>query len=86
MLRPRDPKEKPCASAWGASVTASKPIASIGAAIHLIRVDMGSALGDDMELIGGPTNARQLGRHHEEANSVPNLCTKQWHGRWHGIW
>jgi len=75
MLRPDDPKEKPCASAWGASVAVSKPIASIGVAIHLIGVDMVGAFVDDMRLIGGPTNARKLGLCLEKANSVPMACS-----------
>ncbi len=61
ILRPRDPKEKLCASAGGASATVSKPTASIGAAIHLMSVDIGCASVDDMGLIGGPTSARELG-------------------------
>ena len=58
MLRPRDPKEKLCASACGASVVVSKPTASIGAAIHLMKVDIACASVDGMGLSRESTNAR----------------------------
>ena len=71
MLRPDEPKEKPCASAGGASVIVSKPTARIGAAVHLMKLDIGCASVDDMGLISGPVSARELGRHYLTANSVP---------------
>jgi hypothetical protein len=77
MLRPRDPKENPCASAGGASVIVSKPIASTGAASHLMSVDIGCASVDDMGLIREPASARDLGLPCQIANSVPMNAERQ---------